>query len=395
MVNKRIVVITGAITAAALAVGGSVAAVSMSSGPGAVQHPKAIVKTLRWVPTRGGASLSVVSARKDAKRAHRAQDPTDYVGYVAAAGGYAVDEVDVSTDTIIGSISDDTGEGVAVTPSDSTVYIADTGQYYVLAYNVSTKKTTDIEVGPYPQDVAVSPDGSEVYATVTGGDTGSGGSDVLAIISTATNAVTADIHIGTAPRQVVFSPDGSYAYVTTQDGIYVINVATSQVIQVFHEPFSTPFGSQSSGATGLGPQGIAVSADGKTLYVTEPVSNQVWELSASSGTVQGVTTVGDQPYAVTAAGTSLYVANMNDDTVSVVSTMSGKVTDTIDVGRLPMSIATTPDGSQVWVGNGLSGSVSVISVTSGDVVATIGGGPGTSTLDAATLGFAFAQAPSS
>ena len=58
-----------------------------------------------------------------------------------------------------------------------------------------------------------------------------------------------------------------------------------------------------------------------------------------------------------------------------------------------MSVAVSPDGSQVWVGNGLSGSVSVIATATGKVVATVGGGPGTSTLDAAITDIAFAPAP--
>jgi YVTN family beta-propeller protein len=90
---------------------------------------------------------------------------------------------------------------------------------------------TSIGVGPYPQDVAVSPDGSLVYATVTGGDTGPGGSDVVAVIGTATNSVTGDITVGTGPRQVVFSPDGDFAYVTTENAIDVIGTATSSVVR--------------------------------------------------------------------------------------------------------------------------------------------------------------------
>jgi YVTN family beta-propeller protein len=376
MAIKRSILVTGAVAAVALAVAVPLATQGTPAKPAATaKHHELTLTAVNWVATQGGGK--------------QAASTTDYLAYAAFAGGYQVVEADTNSDTIIGTISDDTGEGVAVTPDDSTVYIADTGQYYVIAYNVATKSSADIEVGPYPQDVAISPNGSLVYATVTGGDTGPGGSDEVAVISTATNTVTGDIRVGTAPRQVVFSPDGTRAYVTTEDGIYVIDVATSSVINVFRGPFPGPsgFGNQ------LGPQGIAVSADGKTLYVADPAANQVWELSASLGVPLGIATVGNEPYAVTPVGDSLYVANMNDDTVSVVSTLTGKATSTIAVGRLPMSIAATPDGSQVWVGNGLSGSVSVISVASGTVVATLGGGPGTSTLDAAPLGITFVPAP--
>ncbi|MFY9670353.1 MAG: hypothetical protein WAK44_20580 [Trebonia sp.] len=96
---------------------------------------------------------------------------------------------------------------------------------------------------------------------------------------------------------------------------------------------------------------------------------------------------------MTPDGAALYVADMNSDSISVLSAATLKVTGTIRVGRLPMSVAVSPDGSQAWVGNGLSGSVSVIATATGKVVATVGGGPGTSTLDAAITDIAFAPAP--
>ena len=380
MAGKRFTV--AATVLAGLAIG--VSACGSSSAPqparnleARVQWAPAIAAPSRSTRSRGGAVVEAASAsaRKAAKH--------DYLAYVALGTANKVAVASLATARITGTIADDAGQSVAVTPSDSTVYIADTGRFDVLAYDVSTRKSTRIKVGPYPRDVAISPAGDLLYAAVTGGDTGPGGSDKVAVISTGTNKVTGGIRVGNAPRQVVFSPDGGYAYVTTQDGIYVIDVASSSVARVFRAPRSDP----------QGPQGIAVSADGKTLYVTYPAANTVRELNAATGASLGRKTTGAEPYAVTVAGASLYVADMNEDEVSVLSTATGKVTRTIAVGRLPMSIAATPDGSQVWVGNGLSGSVSVISVASGRVIATIGGGPGTATLDAAPLGIAFAKAP--
>ena len=104
----------------------------------------------------------------------------------------------------------------------------------MLAVNPATKAQQAIEVGPYPQDVAVSPDGKVVYATVTGGDTGPGGSNGVAVIDPATNTVTGDIKTGTAPRQVVFSPEGKTAYVTTETGIDVRRREQSRPLPADH-----------------------------------------------------------------------------------------------------------------------------------------------------------------
>src|SRR3984885_1872248 len=316
--------------------------------------------------------------------AKTASPSASYYAYIAAETGSEVVEVNVAAGSIVGTISADSVEGVAVTPDGSTAYLAETGQYYVIADDLATKAQTKIEVGAYPQDVAVSPTGKVVYATVTAGDTGPGGSDVVAAIDPATDKVTADIRVGPAPRQVVFSHDGSTAYVTTETGIYEISTATSRVVRVIPE----------AGATN-GPQGIALSPNGATLYVTNPDAGTVAAIDAASGQVVASASGLGGPYSVTVTpnGATLYVADMNSDSVSVLSAATMKASATVSVGRLPMSGTTSPDGSQVWVGNGYTGDVSVISTATNSVVATLAQGAGTSNLDAALTDIAFAPAP--
>ena len=72
--------------------------------------------------------------------------------------------------------------------------------------------------------------------------------------------------MGSGPRQVVFSPDGTRAYVTTETGIYVISTAAGKVVRVIPDPG--------------GPQGLAVSPSGRTLYVTNPNAGDLWVISA-------------------------------------------------------------------------------------------------------------------
>lgn len=307
-----------------------------------------------------------------------ADSSTSYTAYVAVAGGSEVVGINLATDTITTVLSADTTEGVAVTPDGSQVYLAETGQYHVVAANPTTGAETHIYVGPYPQDVAVSPDGSQVYATVTGGNTGPGGSNVVAVISTATNTVTGDINVGTAPRQVLFSPDGSHAYVTTESGLDVIDTATGQVVT------SVPIRS--------GAQGLAVSQD-DTVYVTSPATDTLYKIDGATGRVIARITVGAEPYAVgvTPDGSQAFVADMNADSVSVVDTATDRVSATLPTGELPGSVGVTPDGSQVFVGNVLSGDATVIDPATDTVIGTVLQGTGTSNLDAQPLGFAFTQ----
>ena len=375
--RRRTTIVVSAATAGAV---GLIAALALNGTPGAANAKTAAAP----VNASGWTAHATLTRELKAIAASAGPNPS-YYAYVAASTGDEIIEVNVAKAAIVGEISTDadTANGVALTPNGSTAYIAETGSYYVTADDLATKAQTKIEVGAYPEDVAVSPSGKVVYATVTGGDTGPGGSDAVAVIDPATNKVTADIKVGPAPRQVVFSPDGSTAYVTTEDGVYEISTATSSVVRVIHD------------FAGDGPQGIAVSPNGSTLYVTNPDAGTVLAIDAASGKVTGSATGEAEPeaVAVTPNGSTLYVADMNSDSVSVLSAATLKTTGTISVGRLPMSVTVSPDGSQVWVGNGFSGSVSVIATATDSIVATVGGGPGTSTLDAAITDIAFAPAP--
>ncbi len=303
------------------------------------------------------------------------------LAYVALAGGYAVATVDVASHAVLSTgLHTDAAQGLAATPDGKRLYIADTGQYDVLVTDTAGGPLRPVHVGPFPQDVAVSPDGRKVYATVTGGDTGHGGSDIVAVIDTETDAVVREIRVGTAPRQVVFSRDGARAYVTTSEGVSFIDARTDRVVRSVHDPDGT--------------QGVAVSPDGRTLYVTNPRAGLVEVIRTGCGKVRARIRADDQPWALdlTPDGSKAYVSRMNAGAVAVVDTATDRVTSTIPVGRLPQSVAVTRDGSEVWVGNGLSGTVSVIEVASGKVTTTITRGTGTRPINAAPLGIAFAPA---
>jgi YVTN family beta-propeller protein len=85
--------------------------------------------------------------------------------------------------------------------------------------------------------------------------------------------------------------------------------------------------------------------------------------------------VGNVPtgVAVTPDGRKIYVANVNSDSVSVIDTAKNKVTATIPVGtfRGPNGVAVTPDGRKVYVTNFRSNNVSVIDTAKNKVTATI------------------------
>ena len=78
--------------------------------------------------------------------------------------------------------------------------------------------------------------------------------------------------------------------------------------------------------------------------------------------------------AVTPDGRRVYVTNLNN-TVSVIATATNAVSATISVGNGPVGVAFTPDGSKAYVANQFDNTVSVIATVSNTVVATINVGP--------------------
>ena len=80
--------------------------------------------------------------------------------------------------------------------------------------------------------------------------------------------------------------------------------------------------------------------------------------------------------AVSPDGRRVYVANGHGNSVAVIDAVKGKVVATIPVGKRPWGIAVTRDGRRVYTANGLSNDVSVIDPATNRVLATIKVGEG-------------------
>lgn len=104
------------------------------------------------------------------------------------------------------------------------------------------------------------------------------------------------------------------------------------------------------------PSGLALSADGKKLFVTGAApKGSVHVLDLASGKVIASTPVGHTPLSpvLSPDGRRLYVCNQFNNEVAVLDCGSGKVESRIKVIREPMAAAITPDGSRLVVANQL------------------------------------------
>jgi YVTN family beta-propeller protein len=122
------------------------------------------------------------------------------------------------------------------------------------------------------------------------------------------------------------------------------------------------------------PTSLAISPDGKWLYVTDGENNNVTYINMSSYRITGTIPVGNTPYgiAMTPDGGTAYVTNYLDNTVSIINIMNKKVNGTINVGKGPYGIKMNPVNGEAYVVNSEDGTISVIRDKS--VVATIPAG---------------------
>ncbi|MEK7677840.1 MAG: bifunctional YncE family protein/alkaline phosphatase family protein [Verrucomicrobiota bacterium] len=198
---------------------------------------------------------------------------------------------------------------------------------------------------------------------------------------------------------LIFSPDGSRIFLANVNGsIKVFGVGPSHQITAL---YSIPL--PETGLAGRKkdiPAGLAISRDGRRLYVALNLSNRLLELDANTGKQLRVFDVGTAPYDVVLAGTKAYVSNWggrrpdassvtgpagrgtlvrvdpvryiaNEGSVSVIDLVNGKVTTEILVGLHSSALALTPNGRHLLVANAGSDSVSVIDARSDRVVDTI------------------------
>jgi YVTN family beta-propeller protein len=167
---------------------------------------------------------------------------------------------------------------------------------------------------------------------------------------------------------------------SNDDSVSVIDAATNMVI-------GSPI------MVGADPQGVAVTPDGRAVYVANKGSNTTSVIDTGTNLVIATVSVGANPVgvAVTLNGSKVYVTNQGlpntvPSTVSVIDTATNMVTSTILLGVFPLGVSlnpvgvsVTPDGSKVYIANfGFgTGSVSVIDTTTNTVSGTIlsSGGP--------------------
>ncbi|GAB3922577.1 MBG domain-containing protein [Mucilaginibacter myungsuensis] len=167
---------------------------------------------------------------------------------------------------------------------------------------------------------AITPDGKSVYVL-------SNLPDAVTAINTNNYADKKSVtgSLATFIQHAVTSTDGSKLFVAGT-GVSIINTATNAVIRNI--------------ATGITAGDIAVSADGNTLYVSQPSADRLLIFDVNTGNLLTQIAVGKRPtaLALSADGTRLYVANSGETSVSEIDVAARSVIKAIQTGTAPLQL---------------------------------------------------------
>ncbi|MBC8139770.1 MAG: hypothetical protein H8F28_28140, partial [Fibrella sp.] len=126
----------------------------------------------------------------------------------------------------------------------------------------------------------------------------------VTIIDTATLAVKT-LAVGRQPGGMAFAPDGATLYVTSEndDSLYAVSVAAPRIAKTYR------LGPDNDPGFGQIPNSVAVSEDGKTLFIACGGVNAIAVMESDSGKIQGYIPTAWFPIAVRQTGGNLVVAS--------------------------------------------------------------------------------------
>ena len=132
----------------------------------------------------------------------------------------------------------------------------------------------------------------------------------------------------------------------------------------------------------LNPVEMALSADGKSLYVVCETTDELRVVDIASGKVAKRITVGHLPTGISLSpdGRQVYVTNSWSDNISVVDAGTLEIVRTLPAGFEPISAISDREGKTLYAANRLSNDISVIDLAGGKEIKRLVAGRGASYL---------------
>lgn len=191
----------------------------------------------------------------------------------------------------------------------------------------------------------------------------------VSVAVSVTESPVVSVEVGSGPSAVALSADGKTAYVTNADGnsLSVIDTATRRVTATISD-------------VGNYPLAVVVSPDGETVYVAGGYDDRVAVIDTETASVVKTIQIGVVPgftalsaLALSPSGQRLYVADFDGDNVAVIDTDTYSVVARLALpsGSAPGGLTFAPNGSRLYVANTGTDTVSVIDTAAGEIVGQV------------------------
>jgi YVTN family beta-propeller protein len=233
-----------------------------------------------------------------------------------------------------------------------------------------------VPVGKRPRGIRLSPDKKNVYVALSGSAKGGPNvdesklppadraADGVGVLDATTGQLLKLLKTGQDPESFDLTADGKTMFVSNEETgeASVVDLGTGQVTT------RIPVGDE--------PEGVRLRPDGKVVYVTSEVGNEVAAVDIASQKVVAKVEVGPRPRGIvfTPDGKTAFVTCEQGGEVAVIDAQAHTRRSTIVIDPTkakPMGAALSPDGKTLYVTNGRGGTVSIIDVASEKIVATI------------------------
>jgi YVTN family beta-propeller protein len=248
--------------------------------------------------------------------------------------------------------------GMGFSPDHRTLDVVSIGSNSVAFIDTATNAVKHITyVGRSPHEAFFSPDGKEVWVTVRG-------ENYVSVLDGTTYQEKTRITTNNGPGMTIFSPDGKYGYVCSSftPETVVVSVATHTIVG--RVPQASPF-CPNIAATPDGTQvWFTLKDTGKTeVFNAQPPFNvlKVIDTGPITNHVNIVRNAHGQFAYVTIGGLNEVKAFRTDD-FSLVAT--------IPVGKLPHGIWPSGDGTRVYIGLEIDDNMTAIDTLTNKVIAT-------------------------
>jgi YVTN family beta-propeller protein len=269
--------------------------------------------------------------------------------YVSSRDSDTVYVIDTTTHTVIGGVfvqpAQSAPHGIAVTPDESEIWVANRSSGTVNIINANSLQVIGlINVGGLPDEVVFSHDGTRAYITNT--------TFGLGVYSVVTRTPFGFIPTPSVQKSLLITADDRVGYlgVNEPDGsnvrTRVLDLTSMSVVGEIQDTWLTLFNQNAS--TGWGfhpntntislvhvgrleirtniavsptPQALALSVNGKRLYVACDLSNELRVFAASNGQHLETLSVSGRPtdIVVLPDGKTAYVAQLDTNSIAVLS----------------------------------------------------------------------------